>query len=72
MKRTFGLDPTSEIDLVLKTRKEVRIENDHQDFHHNVLLYSMQDEYEYVMNEEDHPLSHYDVGNDDVILIKTK
>jgi hypothetical protein len=23
MKRTFGLDPTSEIDLILKTRKEV-------------------------------------------------
>lgn len=31
-----------------------------------------QDEYEFVLNEEDNPLSFYDVGNDDVILIKTK
>lgn len=32
----------------------------------------LQDEYEYVLSEDDSPLSFYDVGNDDIILIKSK
>ena len=52
MKRTFGMEPTADVQLIWKGRLE--------------------DEYEYVLNEDGNPLSFYDVTNGDIILMKTK
>ena len=70
MKRAFGIEATAAVDLALKTRKEVsQLREDLLPVDANARC-SSQDEYEYVMQEEERPLSFYDVNDDDVILIK--